>query len=204
MPKRRSYHHGNLRQALLDSALRLVQNEGVEGLTLRGAAALAGVSQAAPYRHFADKQALLAAVAEEGFRALTAAMRRAGDAQTDEPLARFRAFGLAYVAFATRQPSHFRVMFGRAVADHSAHPSLAAAAGEAFDLLLRAIEDCQRAGFARQDDPRRLALSAWSMVHGLSALVVDGRLRGLTDRSADQLAEDVALDLFLGLGPRRA
>ena len=74
--RRKTYHHGNLRRALLDGALRLVEDQGAEALTLRAAARRAGVSQAAPYRHFADKQALLAAVAEEGFRALTEAMRR--------------------------------------------------------------------------------------------------------------------------------
>jgi AcrR family transcriptional regulator len=204
MRRRRRYHHGNLRQALLESALGLVRAEGVEGLTLRAVAARAGVSQAAPYRHFPDKQALLAAVAEEGFRAMTAAMRRARAPHAETPLARLRALGLAYVAFASSHPSHFRVMFGRDVADRSAHPSLAAAAAEAFDLLVEAIAECQRAGVVRAGDARRLALGPWAMMHGLASLLVDGQLQALSERSGMELAEDATQDLFLGLGPRPA
>ncbi len=197
--KPRAYHHGDLPRALLDAALRLVEKEGVEALTLRAVARLAGVSQAAPYRHFTDKQALLAAVAEEGFRAMTDEMRRAAAAHPDDPLPRFRALGLAYVRFAWQHPSHFRVMFGRETADRSAQPSLRAAAMETFGLLVSAVRDCQAAGLIRAADPEELAVSAWSMVHGLSALLVDGQLRG---KPEDALAEDVTRDLFLGLGPR--
>ena len=201
--RRKRYHHGDLRRALVDAALRLVEREGPSGLTLRAAARLAGVSQAAPYRHFADKQALLAAVAEEGFRAMTGAMRTATSPLRDEPLLRFRALGLAYVGFARGHPAHFRVMFGPELADRSTHPSLAEAAAEAFTLLVDAIADCQRAGLAREGDPGEFAVTAWSTVHGLSALIVNGQLeaRGV---QADEVGERVTRDLFLGLGPRPA
>lgn len=199
--RRSSYHHGNLRRALLDGALRLVQREGAEALTLRAVARLAGVSQAAPYRHFTDKQALLAAVAEEGFRALTAAMQRAA-VRADSALARFRALGLAYVEFASAHPAHFRVMFGREAADRSAHPSLRAAAEETFGLLVEAVRECQRTGLVRAGDPEELALSAWSIVHGLSALSVDGQLQALGDKGTAALALSATENLFLGLGPR--
>ena len=200
--RRKTYHHGNLRRALLDGALRLVEDQGAEALTLRAAARRAGVSQAAPYRHFADKQALLAAVAEEGFRALTDAMRRAAAAQAAGALARFRALGLAYVEFASTHPAHFRVMFGREVADRSAYPPLQAAALETFGLLVEAVAECQRAAFVRAGDPEALALSAWSTVHGLSALLVDGQLEALSEKGAAALAQGVTETLFLGLGPR--
>src|SRR5712692_6190825 len=101
-PKRtKRYHHGDLPRALLDAALRIVEMQGTAALTLRAAARLAGVSQAAPYRHFANKEAILAAVAEDGFRSLMAAMRHAVGAVGDSPLARLRAVGLGYVTFAT-------------------------------------------------------------------------------------------------------
>ncbi|HET8576665.1 MAG TPA: helix-turn-helix domain-containing protein, partial [Methylomirabilota bacterium] len=99
--RRGRYHHGDLPRALVAAAVSLVEREGVDALTLRGAARKAGVSQAAPYRHFADKQALLAAVAEEGFKALSEAMRRASAPHEGDPLGRFRALGEAYVEFAT-------------------------------------------------------------------------------------------------------
>jgi AcrR family transcriptional regulator len=201
--RRSRYHHGDLRRALLDAALRLVRGGGAPALTLRAAARLAGVSQAAPYRHFADKQALLAAVAEEGFRAMTAAMQQAMGPHEDEPLLKFRALGLGYVGFARTHPAHFRVMFGPELADRSAHPSLAEAAAEAFRLLVAAIAACQKAGFAREGDPEELAVTAWSTVHGLSALIVNGQL-GARGAPIDDLGERVTQNLFLGLGPRPA
>lgn len=198
----RKYHHGNLRRALLDAALGLVEEEGAGGLTLRAAARQAGVSQAAPYRHFASKQALLAAVAEEGFRAMGQAMRAASAAEADDPLARFRALGLAYVDFATTHPAHFRVMFGRAVADRSAYPSLREAAGETFGLLVSAIVDCQQAGLVRSGDPAELALAAWSATHGLAFLWVDGQLTGRAGGTLEDLGRAVAANTFFGLAPR--
>ncbi len=198
---RGSYHHGNLRRALLDAALALVEREGAEALTLRAAARLAGVSQAAPYRHFKDKEALLAAVAEEGFRAMTETMRRAAAPQAEDSLGRLRACGLAYVEFATSHPAHFRVMFGRVAADRSAHQGLMEAAGEAFGLLVAAIRDCQAAGTVRDGNPEELALCAWSATHGLAALAVDGQLH---ERAGEMggLAQAMTANVYFGLGPR--
>jgi AcrR family transcriptional regulator len=198
---RRRYHHGDLRRALLDSALALVEREGAEALTLRAAARRAGVSQAAPYRHFRDKDALLAAVAEEGFRAMTETMRRAAAPHEGDPLGRLRARGIAYVEFATGHPAHFKVMFGRGAADRSRYPSLLEAAREAFELLVAAIDDCQRAGLVRAGDPGQLALCAWSATHGLSALAVDGQLHDHGPALPD-LAKAVGANVYFGLAPR--
>lgn len=198
-PRRRSYHHGNLRAALVEAAVRLVHREGVEALTLRRVARLAGVSQAAPYRHFADKRALLAAVAEEGFRLLAAALRDPGGAG---PRERFRARGPAYVAFATRHPSHFRIMFGRELADREPFPALRDAARAAFEALVQGIAEAQRAGAVRDGDPRELGLTAWCAMHGLSTLLLDGRLGALYDAGADELAATVGSHLYRGLAPR--
>ncbi len=197
-PKR--YHHGDLPRALLDAALHIVETEGTEALTLRAAARLAGVSQTAPYRHFANKEAILAAVAEEGFRSLMAAMAHAAAAFADSPLERLRAVGLAYVTFATNHPSHFRVMFGREMADRSASASLRQVATDTFNVVVDVISDCQRAALVRSEEPAAdLALTAWSSVHGVSALLVDGVL----DRSVAEVAEMITRVLFLGLGARQ-
>ena len=187
---------------MLDAALGLVEEEGASALTLRAAARRAGVSQAAPYRHFACKEALLAAVAEEGFRTMGQAMREARAAEGDDPLARFRALGLAYVDFAMTHPAHFRVMFGRAAANRSAYPSLQEAAGETFDLLVTAIADCQRAGLVRPGDPVELALAAWSATHGLASLWVDGQLAGRAGGTLGDLGKALAAYTYLGLAPR--
>ena len=192
------YHHGDLPRALLSAALAIVESRGSEALTLRAAARLAGVSQTAPYRHFANKEAILAAVAEEGFRSLMAAMAHAA-ALADSPLQRLRAVGLAYVTFATHHSSHFRVMFGREMADRSASTSLRQISTDTFNVVVGVISDCQRAGLVRSEEPAAdLALTAWSTVHGLSTLLVNGVL----DRSIAEVAEIVTRDLFLGLGVR--
>jgi AcrR family transcriptional regulator len=198
--RRKRYHHGDLPRALLDAALHIVETEGTAALTLRAAARMAGVSQAAPYRHFANKEAILAAVAEEGFGSLMAAMARAAAAFPESPLERLRAVGLGYVTFATDHPSHFRVMFGREMADRSASASLRQVATDTLNMVVDVISDCQRAGLVRSEDlAADLALTAWSSVHGVSALLVDGVL----DRPVAEVAEMVTRDLFLGLGPRQ-
>ena len=199
-PKR--YHHGALRHALVEAALWLVEKGGYQALTLRAAARRAGVSQAAPYRHFKNKEALLAAVAEEGFRAMAAAMRHATASCGDRALERLQAVGLGYVGFATSHPSHFRVMFGREMADRSTYPTLREAAAKTSHMLVDAITDCQRAGVVRSGEPEELALACWAIVHGVAALLVDGQVARVLDKPGAELAEIVTRNLCLGLGPR--
>lgn len=198
------YHHGDLRQALLDAAVALVEREGRRALTLRGVARLLGVSQAAPYRHFADKEALLAAVAEGGLRALAARMREAAAAHECDQAARLQALGVAYVEFAAAQTARFRVMFMALTAEEGAYPSLSEAYGEVFGLLREAIAACQARGLVRAGDPRRLALAAWSIVHGLAELETNGQLPrlGLEASATHDLAASVTRALFVGLAPR--
>ncbi|MCC6997613.1 MAG: TetR/AcrR family transcriptional regulator [Deltaproteobacteria bacterium] len=207
MPSRRprvarkpTYHHGNLREALLAAAVDLIAEVGPEAASLREVARRAGVSQAAPYRHFADKAALLAAVAEQGFRTMTAEMRAASAGITDAA-SHLRATGVAYVLFACGHPAHFRVMFGSARGE-GCDPALTAAAQENYALLEAGIAACQRAGVVRDDEPQRIALFAWTVVHGLASLLVDRQLAGpLAGSSARTLAETVLLQSFEGLRP---
>jgi AcrR family transcriptional regulator len=197
--RRRTYHHGNLRAALVETAVRLVQREGIEALSLRSVARLAGVSAAAPYRHFADKRALLAAVAEEGFRLLASALRHATGG---EPRERFRERGRAYVGFALGHPSHFRVMFGRELADRDPYPALRDAARAAFDAMVEGMAEAQQAGVLREGDPRELGLTAWCAMHGLSMLLLDGRLQAVYGRDTDELSAMVGSHLYRGLDRR--
>lgn len=199
---RAPYHHGNLREAILQAALKLVESVGPRGITLRATARLAGVSQAAPYRHFAGKEALLAAVAEEGFRALTAMQRDSAARHQDDPIERFQALGRAYIAFASSHPAHFRVMFAPEVADKLAYPALAEASAETFALLVEVIAECQRARTVKEGDPKELALAAWSVVHGFSALVVDRQLSEMYPARMEEMASNVTQHLFDGLALR--
>ena len=201
-PKKGAYHHGNLRRALLDSALAMVEKEGPRGVSLRAVARLAGVSPAAPYRHFAGKEGLLAAVAEEGFRALEAKMQTASQETRGLALAEFRAIGFAYVHFAASNPSHFRVMFGPEVSDKTEHSSLKESADRASQIIADAITNCQRPGLEGGDtDPQRLFISAWSTFHGLATLIVDGQFKSSvgSDTDLEALGNSVTDVIYRGL-----
>ena len=188
--KKGSYHHGDLRRALLDAALLMVEREGPKGLSLRAVARLAGVSPAAPYRHFSGKEGLLAAVAREGFNVLGESMEEASRQNAGMALAEFRAIALAYIKFAAANPSHFRVMFGPEVSDRAEHEGLMEASERAFGIIVRVIQSTERAGLEGADaDPRQLAVSAWATFHGLATLVVDDQL----DHTADDDAKLAAL-----------
>ncbi|WP_224366455.1 TetR/AcrR family transcriptional regulator [Hyalangium versicolor] len=185
------YHHGDLRRALIDASLALISEEGFSALTLREVARRAGVTHAAPYRHFADKEALLAAVAEEGFRSMAAQMRERMDRETD-PAERLIACGVAYVLFAVQNPSHFRVMFGPHFARPAEHESMSTEGGHGFGLLLQCLTEGQQAGVLRSGDTLLLAMASWSLVHGLASLLVDGVLEPMGNGSLDPEAQAVA------------
>ena len=200
-PKGESYHHGDLRRALLDAAVEQVKKEGAAVLSLREIARRAGVSQAAPYRHFASKEALLAAVAEEGFRTMRDEMLRVAARSADEPLERLRQIGIAYVCFAVEHPAHFRVMFS--AGQGCDFPDLDEASTNAFGVLVDAIEAGLAAGVLVDEPAMSLALSAWSMVHGLASLLIEGRLPSELG-SPEALAAMITERLTLGLRPRPA
>ncbi|OJZ69924.1 TetR family transcriptional regulator [Mycobacterium paraffinicum] len=169
--RRDSYHHGDLKRALTSAALSLVAEKGPKGFTLTEAARRAGVSAAAPYRHFADKAALLATVAAQGFGDLHAELTEA--ASTEDPKERVVDLGRAYVRWAVAHPDHYRVMFG-AELSKADHPELAVAGEQAFGDLLDAIAACQDAGVVKGRDPRELAAPLWSLVHGVASLAIGG------------------------------
>jgi AcrR family transcriptional regulator len=166
----------NLRGRLIDEAIGLLEREGLEALTLRGIARAAGVSHMAPYRHFADKDTLLAAVAEAGFRELSASMDRSAAAATTAR-ARLRAIGMTYVHFARRRPALYRLMFGPLIADKERFPELAEASRATFTHCASAVtERIAPADGANEDAQEVLTLATWSLAHGLSSLLIDGRL----------------------------
>jgi AcrR family transcriptional regulator len=179
------YHHGDLRRALLDEALRTIQDDGVEALTLRTIGVRLGVSRTALYRHFTDKRALLSAVATEGFRLLT---ERLLDAWGAGGARGFKAMGVAYIRFAMANRSHYRVMFGGFVGDQPRDEDLMRESTAAFQALVDAIVALQTNGAVRKDDPLLLARFLWAAVHGVSMLIIDGRLSH-QQTSIDELIE---------------
>lgn len=186
--RRDSYHHGDLKRALTSAALSLVAEKGPKGFTLTEAARRAGVSAAAPYRHFADKAELLAAVAEQGFHELHADLAAAAD-RVAEPRQRVIELGRVYVRWAVAHPDHYQVMFG-VESLKADQPSLAVAGEQAFGDLLGAIAQCQEAGMARGRDPREIAAPLWSLVHGVASLAIGGQLHavGITGEPDELIA----------------
>jgi AcrR family transcriptional regulator len=175
------YHHGDLQRALLEEALRTIHTQGAEKLTLRGVGEKLGVSRTALYRHFSGKQALLAAVGREGFRMLRLALTNAWQ-QHGRGREGFEAMGMAYVAFAVANPSHYRVMFGRFIESCSKDAAFVQEATAAFQVLVDSLVELQEARLVRRDDPLVLARFVWSVVHGVAMLVIDGQLRGADER----------------------
>jgi AcrR family transcriptional regulator len=175
-----AYHHGALREALLEASLKVIASAGVEGLSLRAVARSAGVTHGAPYHHFPDKDALLAALATDGFRILHEKLTRARDAAGPDAGAQVEAIFLAYLAFAQRHTAHFRVMFKRDLASPEALAMATQAGAGTFDLLTEVIRQCQHQGLAPSGDPLPLALTVWSTAHGLASLALDGAVSSLT------------------------
>ncbi len=170
----RNYHHGNLRAELLTTAIEQLQDTGVEELSLRALARAVGVSQTAPYRHFADKGELLAAMATIGYRGLLEALRDAAANTGDCPQEQLLAFAQAYVDYAARNPQLFKLMFGPAVQPTVKYPELRKASRDTLQLVQDIMQHGVQSGVFRQvDDIAYMANSAWSAIYGLSTLLVD-------------------------------
>jgi AcrR family transcriptional regulator len=204
-PGRGGYHHGDLRNALLARTLALVAAKGQEGFSLREAARAVGVSASAAYRHFADKTALLVALAAEGHGRLATAMERAvaevpGPSGTRRHAAAvLRATGRAYVEFAVRNPSHFRVMFGPCIQEEGFAPGRSPSGRDAFRILVDALDGLVATGALRAEAREGAEVVAWSTVHGLAALLVDGALP-VSVRERAMAVDAVTRNVLVGLG----
>jgi AcrR family transcriptional regulator len=195
---KRGYHHGNLRQALVEAALRLIEAQGPQGFTLSEAAKAVDVTPAAVYRHFAGREDLLAEVARQGYDIFAALLEYADDDGKPSALAAFEATGRAYLAFARKYPGHYKAMF-EAGLDLRAHPGLHAVAERARAVLERAaarLSDHLPAG--RRPPPSMFSAHIWAMSHGIVELFARGAAR--TPYSAEDLLE-AGIGIYLrGLG----
>jgi AcrR family transcriptional regulator len=168
----RPYHHGNLRTALLAQAELIVRDRGVEALSLRELAREVGVSHGAPRRHFSDRQALLDALAEDGFARLGAELRGAADGAGEQFESRLQATAFAYVRFATRDAALLALMFASKHGEHS--QALHEAAFGAFSVMLELIEQGQAAGAIERGEPERVGLVMFATIQGIATLVTGG------------------------------
>ena len=194
------YHHGDLRNTLLSAAEVLLQQHGSGGLSLREVARAAGVSHAAPYRHFRDKAALLQALAQRGFEQLHAATRAAAAGVPHGPEQQLVAAGIAYVKLAVDKPETTQLMFGGTLCPSHTAPGESASEA-AFAVLQDIIEAGIKTGVFRQRAPRELALAAWTSMHGLAMLITAGLL-GVDPRdpqALESLVGSVASNVIYGI-----
>ena len=169
MPKR-GYHHGNLRQALVEAALGLIEEKGPTGFTLSQAAKQAGVTPAAVYRHFAGREDLIAEVARQGYEIFADVIQYAYDTGQPSALAAFEATGRAYLAFARKYPGHYIAMFESGISSNRT-PGLAAAASRARSVLEKAAEDLSRhIPPERRPPPSMFSAHIWALSHGVVEL----------------------------------
>ncbi|HEX6255485.1 MAG TPA: TetR/AcrR family transcriptional regulator [Euzebyales bacterium] len=191
-----AYHHGNLPEALLDAVADIVDQRGVDAVSVRAAARHVGVSHTAPMHHFGDKRGLLTAFAVRGFRRFTRALQASG--RDDDPEQALRECGAAYVRFASTDTAYFNVMFRPELLDHD-DPELSAAGDNAFGVLLDRVARCLEAGDADDPETYRLALYAWAMVHGIAELFVDGPMSKESELTINAAYDLVASVMIAGM-----
>jgi AcrR family transcriptional regulator len=198
----RGYHHGNLKEALLQAALDLIAQKGAAGFTFADAARMAGVSPAAPYRHFRDRDELMSAIAQRGFEQFEQVLTAAWDDGRPSTVAAFERVGKAYLAFAREEPAYYSAMFESGL-PVDANPTLMAASERAFAIIRAAAE--RLAALAPPGVPRppamMMALHIWSMSHGVASLFARGdAARRKLPMSPDELLEAEVLIYLRGLG----
>ena len=197
---RKPYHHGNLRQALVEATLRLIEEKGPLGFTLAEAARAAGVSAAAPYRHFRNREDLIAEVARQGFVMFSERLERAYDDGRPSPLAAFAAATQAYLDFARSSPGYYMAMFESGVSV-AGNPDLARSAERAMSVLVRASERLSaQLPPGRRPPASMVANHIWALSHGVVELFARGQPGGRAPYSADEMLESGTAIYLRGLG----
>ncbi len=170
--KKSTYHHGNLREVLISSALEILKEGTLQDLSLRALARKAGVSQTAPYRHFEDKEALIVVLIEEGSYILQEKMLNAIEG-IDDPVERLIQLGASYYNFAEAHPAHFRLMFGGSLECKEKYASLVEIEQKGYELVKFVVGECMKLPGAPKHSPEIIRLSCWSLVHGLANLLLN-------------------------------
>lgn len=194
--KKAGYHHGSLRDALIEAAHQLVSEKGVDGFTMADACRAAGVSTAAPYRHFSDREDLINALAEKGFDMLADLTRVARDVHPEGSVDSIVAMGQAYVKFACDEPALFRIMFGRHANSHDSGQI----DSECFGVLLEAVQWFVTANPKVGQPLFDVAVPLWTIVHGAASLLIDRNFAVIApDTDVDALVDRTTRHFFNGM-----
>ncbi|HAE58865.1 MAG TPA: TetR family transcriptional regulator [Anaerolineae bacterium] len=176
MPAKKTYHHGDLKNALIRAGVEILAEQGVGGLSLRQVALRAGVSHAAPYAHFADKQSLIAAISTDGFQRLYEKLADAANANRADPRQQLLETANAYLEFAADDPARFKVMFSGILEQEKDYPEFVEASQTNYELVVEIVQTCQAAGVLPPGPAERTAISIWATVHGLAALALERQI----------------------------
>jgi len=171
-----NYHHGDLKNALINAGVKILEKEGVNGLSLRKVAKQTGVSHAAPYSHFADKQALIAAISTEGFKQLYVQIEGIFKSNQNDPSNLLMETAWAYMQFALNEPDRFKLMFSSVLEKEKDYPDFVQYSQKNFTQIVEVIKVCQTAGILHADLPDITTISVWSAVHGLIMLILEGQI----------------------------
>ncbi|MEL6928524.1 MAG: TetR/AcrR family transcriptional regulator [Cyanobacteria bacterium J06600_6] len=174
--KTKAYHHGNLRQQIINEALTWIEQENIVSLSLRGIAKRIGVSHNAPYRHFSDKESLLVKISEIGYGQLFDALKEAAKNSPNNSQQQLENIGVAYIQYAVDHRAYYRVMFGDRQLICKKHPELYRLSQESFNILLDCIKTGQERQIFIQQDSLQLARICWSLTHGVSMLAINNQL----------------------------
>ena len=196
------YHHGDLRDEILCAAGILLEESNIASLSLRAVAKKVGVSHTAPYRHFKDKESLLAGVATLGFEQLAAQLAIAVTSHPGDPAAQLKEAGQRYMQSALKKPQCTQLMFGAVLPCDDTYPELRSAGDAAFDGLKMIIEEGQHSNVFKQGEIELLALSAWSGIHGLSLLAIGGNLPEILSMEVDNQTLTTAITTMMLEGLR--
>jgi AcrR family transcriptional regulator len=199
LPAPKPYHHGDLRRVLIDAALQLAEQGGAAAVSVREAARRAGVSPGAPFRHFESRDALMTAAAWEAQRRFRAEIDTAlAEAPANDPLSRFRSFGLAYLRWAMRNPAHFEIISSGRYFDHDGAADLSRDNAELIALAERMLADAFAAGALRTSELKPVLIAGRALVYGFARMNIDGHFPrwGVAEADAERTAEAI-LDLFI-------
>ena len=174
--KRRTYHHGDLKNALIAAGLDILSKNGVSALSLRSVAQRVGVSHAAPYAHFADKQALIAAISTAGYERLFEEIRAVVAAHEHDPARQLVEAAWAYVQFGLDDPAHFKVTLSGVVEKEQDYPAFVEVSKKSFEQVVAIVHACQAKGVLPPGEPDLVAIGVWSMMHGLVSLLLENQI----------------------------
>lgn len=185
----KSYHHGDLKNALIQAGIAILSKEGLSGLSLRKVAQRAGVSHSAPYSHFPDKQSLIAAISTEGFHQLYSELNAAIAPYADDPKRQLLEGTRAYARFAMKHTDAFKIMFSGVLEKEKEYPAFVEISHKTFERVVDIVRACQDAGILRSTSPELMAVAVWGQVHGIVSLALEGQI------SHTVLDDHTALDL---------